>query len=60
MEEQAVGYHLEERLHREDDEEEVLDTLLETHSRKRCGGQLATVFRAREEAHCASSELVHK
>lgn len=31
VEEQAVGYHLEERLHREDDEEEILHTLLETH-----------------------------
>lgn len=31
VEEQAVGYDLEERLHREDDEEEILHTLLETH-----------------------------
>lgn len=38
VEEQAVGYHLEERLHREDDEEEVLHTLLETHSRMGEGG----------------------
>lgn len=32
VEEQAVGYHLEERLHCENDEEEVLHALLQTHS----------------------------
>lgn len=63
VEEQAVGYHLEECLHREDDEEEVLHTLLEKHSGKRRGVISDCVYdgtRTREEARCASLQLKHK
>lgn len=34
VEEQAIGYYLQERLHRENDEEQILHTLLQRHKHK--------------------------
>lgn len=34
VEEQAVGYYLQERFHRENDEEQILHTLLRKHTKK--------------------------